>query len=227
MCIRDRGDAWEAALSWSRSGQLTAHMPTRPYPVEDWLHGVARVRESLRHFEQASLLGGVVGRLELELTAVQLPHASEPWLALELPADFALTGDRLLYTAQYPGPFSKIAPHCGLLLDEWTEVLPGTTETTGVAFNYDRPDSEPPQAMLLVTPPQFRGAWRWDDLVAALHETLDLARSRAVEPLAVDGSAYAQLLPATVMAATMRQISIVTDLSLNNSVGQFMESTDG
>ena len=54
---------------------------------------------------------------------------------------------------------------------------PAATETTGLAFHYDRPDSEPPQAMLLVVPPVLRGAWQWDDLVAALHETLDLART--------------------------------------------------
>ena len=70
--------------------------------------------------------------------------------------------------------------------------------------------------MLLVAPPKRTGAWNWDDLVAALHETLDLARSRAVEPTQIDGTAYAQLLPATVMTATASPITISTDLSINN-----------
>ena len=215
----EQADEWDAAMAWSRSGGLTAHLAaSRSHPVEDWLHGVARVREKMRHWEQAMLLGGVIGRAEPELRPVQLPHASEPWLALELPPGHTLTGERLLYTAHYSSPFVKTAPQCGLLLDEWTEVVPGERETTGVAFNYDRPDSEPPQTMLLVTPPRFRGGWRWDDLVAALHETIDLARLRCVEPTAIDATPYAQLLPATVMAATVREVSISTNLARNNKL---------
>ena len=52
--------------------------------------------------------------------------------------------------------------------------------------------------MLLVTPPAFVGAWQWSDVVAAMHETLDLARLRAIEPDHVDAMPYAQFLPATV-----------------------------
>ncbi len=47
-------------------------------------------------------------------------------------------------------------------------------------------------------------------------ETLDLTRTRAVEPGQIDGTAYAQLLPATVMPAAPRPITITTDLSVNN-----------
>ena len=49
-------------------------------------------------------------------------------------------------------------------------------------FHYDRPGTEPPQACCSSTPARPRGGWRWEDLVGALNETLDLARLRAVEP---------------------------------------------
>ena len=75
-----------------------------------------------------------------------------PWLAMQFPPDYTLDSDRLLYTAHYCAPFDKTARQCGLLLDEWTEVIPGTTRDTGITFNFDRPDNEPPQAILLVTP---------------------------------------------------------------------------
>jgi len=62
------------------------------------------------------------------------------------------------------------------------------------------------------------GHWRWDDLVATLNETLDAAKTRGVEPAQVDASNYAQLLPATLMAVTLYQITIATNLAINNGV---------
>jgi hypothetical protein len=207
---------WRAGYLASKQGKLTDHLD-RDFPVEDWLHGVARVRPRLSGWERVTLLADALGQHEPDLLPVQFPfEENAPWLALELPAGYQLRSDRLLYTAHYSDQPNPRDTFCGLLVDEWTERLPATGETTGIAMHYDRPGSEPPQAMLLVVPPQRAGAWTWDDLVAALHETLDLARSRAVEPTQVDGTAYAQLLPATVMTATAAPITISTDLSINN-----------
>jgi hypothetical protein len=36
-----------------------------------------------------------------------------------------------------------------LLIDEWTEAIPTTKRDTAVTFNYNRPDNEPPQTLLL------------------------------------------------------------------------------
>ncbi len=88
----------------------------------------------------------------------QFPFAAgAPWLAMQFPPDYVLDSDRLLYTAHYATPFDKTARQCGLLLDEWTEVIPDTTRDTGITFNFDRPDNEPPQAILLVTPAPATG----------------------------------------------------------------------
>jgi hypothetical protein len=165
------------------------------------------------------MLAGALGATEPELHPHQLPYMPDDrWLALDLPPDPNLQTARLLYTAHFAAPFSAAGPHCGLLLDELSETIPADTLTTGLAFHHDRPSSEAPQAMLLVTPTEFRGAWTWDDLVDALHETLDLARLRAVEPVHVDASDYAPLLPATVMAVTTRQLSISANLAFNSGV---------
>lgn len=215
-CTLPVGLATEWHNSYLGSGQLTAHLD-REFPVDDWLHGVARVRERLRQWERVVLLCGPLGRPEPELLPVQLPHRpGDPWLGLEYPPEHAIDGDRLLYTAHYATPLAPGTPVCGLLLDEWTEVIPQPVETTGIACHFDRPGSEPPQAMLLVTPPREGGAWKFDDLVATLHDTLDLARSRAVEPVHLDQSRYAHLLPATVLTATRHPITIATDLARNN-----------
>ena len=228
-----QGDGLQDALAATTSGELLKHLHDDTeieFPVDEWLYGVARVRAPMRHVEQAVLLAGALGRPEPELTPAQLPHRpGEPWLALDFPAGQAIDGDRLLYTAHYSVAFAKAAPQCGLLLDEWTEVIPGEIANTGITFHYDQPNSEAPQALLLVTPAAWDGTWHWDDLAGALTETLELARKRAVEPSQVDATAYARFLPATIMAATLHGISIATALAANNHVYDFVrrEGTDG
>jgi hypothetical protein len=80
-------------------------------------------------------------------------------------------------------------------------VIPAERETTGVAVHHNGPDSEPPQAMLLVVPPvRTAGAqWAATDLVDAITETFELAKTRAVEPAHLDMTAFAHLLPATML----------------------------
>jgi hypothetical protein len=226
----------QLAADWKKartdSGKLIKHLVDdfkRDFPVDDWVHGIARVREKPRLWEKAvlfsdalrgpgGLLSNLLGWQEPELVPIQLPYrANDHWLGMEFAAGTAITEDRLLFTAHYATePLLGSAARCGLLLDEWTEVVPAERETTGIAVNFDRPDSEPPQAMLLVAPPAKTGTWSWDDLVAAVNETYDLAKTRAVEPEHLDGTAYAQLLPATVMSATRQPITISTDLAIAN-----------
>ena len=185
--------------------------------MDDWLYGVARVRPRMQALETVVQLAGAFGTTEPALEPVQFPHRpGDPWLALELPAGFDLRGaaNRLLYTASYPGGgFDKTAPAFGgLLLDEWTEVVPGTRETAGLAFHYDRPSHEPPQTMLLVTPASAGALWNWEDLRAAIPETFALAKTRAVEPRDLARTSLARLLPATLMAFTTHAISISSEL---------------
>ncbi|MGX4733433.1 hypothetical protein [Kitasatospora griseola] len=222
---------WANALAGS--GALVQHL-TRPpfgrdFPIDDWVHGVARVREKPRLWElvvelsdalrgPGGILGGLLGSAEPQLTPIQLPlRPGDHWLAMEFAPGTSITEDKVLFTAHYaPDPPIPTATRVGLLLDEWTEVIPAERETTGIALHYDGPDSQPPQAMLLVVPPVRTGAWNTDDLVAAIGETLDLAKSRGVEPEHLDNTAYAQLLPATVMSATRQPITISTDLAIAN-----------
>jgi hypothetical protein len=217
----DAGAAGDPLL-WQRTVRGT------PEPADTWLYGVARVREKMRAWEQTLMFAGAFGAREPDLLPLQIPwKAGEHWLGLEYPEDFAPDGDRLCYTAHFVIPFRQVDWQCGLLLDDWTEVLPAAQETTGLTFHYDRPNAEAPQALLLVTPPAFTGAWQWQDIVDAVTETLDRAKSRAVEPAHIDETAYARFLPMTVMAATLYQISIAQNLALNNDFLSYVQaSTD-
>ncbi|HEX3130342.1 MAG TPA: hypothetical protein VH394_23600 [Thermoanaerobaculia bacterium] len=221
-----QGDELANAVTASTSGTLLQHLvASDPFPVDTWLYGVARVREKVRSLEQVVMLTEAFEVAPPELTPLQLPFVeNEGWYALELPPDVELhperllNSDRLLYTAAFSAaPFDKTAPVCGLLLDEWTEVIPTPEVETGIAFHYDRPSCEAPQSLLLVTPSDFRGEWQWNDLVDALNETLDFAKRRAVEPDQIDATPYARFLPATVSAVTKQQITISALFALNNN----------
>ncbi|WP_433380547.1 hypothetical protein [Streptosporangium sp. CA-115845] len=205
-----------AALTASRSGAPYTHLDV-DFPVDTWLHSTARVRERLHDWEQLQLLAGAFGRPEPEFDALQLPPvAGEGWLGLDIRPDQVVDSDRLLYTAHLPAGVVPGGPQRGLLLDEWTETIPSSTAESGIAFHSDRPNTEAPQAMLLVTPTLTRGAWKWDDLVDAVCDTIDLARLRALEPRHIGELPYASFLPATLMASQVRQLTIAADLALNN-----------
>jgi hypothetical protein len=215
------------ALAASRSGDLFDFLVNPPdpgtprldFPVDTWLHGVARVREKMHAWEQTVMFSGSLGQPEPAIEAIQLPFTpGERWFALEFPPTQAVDKDHLLYTVHFASPFNPAGRQCGLLIDEWSEIIPGSSADTGLAFNFDRPNCEAPQSMLLVTPTAFRGAWQWDDLVDALNETLDLAKTRAVEPKHIDATPYAPFLPTTIMASQVYQLTISANLALNNKV---------
>jgi hypothetical protein len=228
----DQGNELKNALGVNQSGQLLDFQISarkQLFPVDTWLYGVARVREKMQHWEQLVILTGAFGLTEPDLTPLQIPfHSDDSWLALEYPADYKFDGDRLLYTVHFAAaPFDKTEPQCGMLLDEWTEVVPGDTETTGLTFHFDRPNAEPPQAFLLVVPPAFTGAWHWEDVLDAVNETLERAKRRAVEPTQIDDTAYARFLPATIAAVTLYQISIMLNWAENNDVSRIVKVANG
>lgn len=218
--VPEQGD--ELQKAYDDQAVILTHLQTTAgidFPVDEWLTGIGRVRDKMNRLEGVVVLAEAFSDVDLTLEPLQLPYKpADSWLALPYPENYAFDGDPLLYTAHFAAPFNKTEPVCGLLVDEWTEVIPLTEETTGIAFHYDRPNSEPPQVMLLAVPPAIDGRWAWDDLVAILHETLALIERRAVEPDQIDGTEYARFLPATISATTFHPITIALNLALNNNV---------
>jgi hypothetical protein len=223
-----QADEWANAVAAATSGTLLSYLTGTEgieLPVDEWMYGAARVRPMIKAWETVTILVEALrGPADVPaLLPVQFPYqAGGSWVAMQFdPADRP-DSDRLCYTAYYPAPFDKSAAQCGLLVDEWTEVIPATDRTTGITFNFARPDNEAPQAILLVTPATASGRWQWEDLVGALNETLDLAKVRAVEPADIDQTPYSMLVPATITASTLYGISIVTSLAaVNGAIRQF------
>lgn len=217
----------EIALSAGERASLLRHaVTTDPFPLETWLAGIARVRPAEAHLERILTLAPALRRAEPEMVPLQLPYREgDYWQGTILPPGYAYGPDRLLATTIFADPGELGASQAGLLLDEWTEVIPVPEQTAAVTFRYDAPASEPPQALLLAVTPEITGAWAWDDLVDTVRETIRMARHRAVEPRQIDLSDFAQLLPAIMVpfTATGQSIGVnvgnVTAFNINLPAG--------
>lgn len=185
----------------------------RRLAVDEWLQGVASVRKQVRLLDQLQTYQDAFDREALALQPVQLPFDEKAhWIALEFPevsaeklddpTVFAPRGDFLSMVRHLPEGHSAAALQAGLLVDEWTEVIPNRIETTGIAVHYNQPNTEPPQCLLLAVSPTIKGHWEWDDLVETLTDTFDRAKRRAVEPDFLRTTPYAQLLPAVLSTFT-------------------------
>lgn len=211
-----QADEW--ANSEADTAQLLIHLNTdRDFPLDEWVYSLARVRDKVHHWENVVNLKEAFTGDSMDLKPVQLPYKpNDTWLAFDFPETYEISNDKILYTAHYATPFNKNSRQCGLLLDEWTEVIPSKTEDVGVTFHYDRPNSEPPQVILLAMPSEFKGSWQWNNLLDIVNDTLDQAKKRAIEPQQIDKTEYARFLPATVSSVTKFPISASLNYSFNN-----------
>jgi hypothetical protein len=156
-----------------------------PMAAVTWFQRAAYVRPGATRLNEAMLYGETVGSAAVRFHVGQLPfQAQDRWVALPPAPDQPFQRGRLSLVAQMASaqPIRFDQPFCGLLIDEWVETVPSPKETTGVAFHYDQPNNAPPQALLLAVPADRRTTWDLNSLEAVLHETMDLARLRAVAP---------------------------------------------
>jgi hypothetical protein len=113
------------------------------------------------------------------------------------PVDWSQSSVDLHYVIPQEGltvPGQKL--RVGFKVDEWTDFIPNTKETTGLAFQYKTPQAEAPQAILLAVPPSPEpGVWHDGELVDIIADTIDLMRIRSVSSEKVAGSVLGNLLP--------------------------------
>ena len=164
-------------------GEVVEFDPTlaAPADVDDWLDAVGRVRADVGRLTTAGLLSELLHDSGgLRASAGQSPLVpGDRWAAIGPPADDR--GGRLSVVAVTPNGAAPTvgATLCGLVVDQWSERIPGRQETTGLTFQYDAPTNRPPQSWLLAVPPAG-DEWSYDVVVTTLLETLDRARTRAV-----------------------------------------------
>ncbi len=222
----------ELMQSHADHGQLVDHAVNTlamPTPEDEWIRGVAYVRPRIAAWERIRLLRETLFASSLDLSAVQLPYRPrDSWLAVGLPDTDPATGepydiasDTLSIVTHGDAAYTAGSLRSGVLVDSWTETIPARDQSTGVAFNYNRPNAMPPQALLLAVPPEMTGHWSWDALVGILNDTLRRAKMRAVEPLLLDQRAanpeLGVLLPAVIAEFQQFALNVSLDYRLNLS----------
>jgi hypothetical protein len=178
-----------------------------------WFQRMARVRDGVARLNDALGYAEALGSGEkLKLTVAQLPHGPDDrWVGLPFEAAQGLPGGKLSLAVQSAAPVDARQPLAGLLIDEWVEVVPSATETTGIALQYDQPNAAPPQTILVAVPPEIESPWTLWSLQQVLLETLDLARIRAVDPDALDEVGH--YLPASYFACNTAGDTVSTDFT--------------
>ncbi|MEM7373632.1 MAG: hypothetical protein AAF587_33725 [Bacteroidota bacterium] len=170
--------------------------------MNQWLQEVAHVRPRMSDLEQVQMMTDIFEGQFPDIRPFQLPMETDArWVGLEYdPSVYQPQEDKLslvMLNADVLGD-SLASDQIGIVLDEWIEVLPQQEELTGITFNYDQPNAEAPQSILLAVTPQETNSWEWDDLVQTLNDTLDLAKIRAVEPAHFQNEFFSQLFPAVI-----------------------------
>jgi hypothetical protein len=183
---------------------------TEAETIDTWLSEAALVRKPLRHFRQVSILRELFHNVEdafKEPMVTQLPFLPKvPWIGnsiketdLEKIAPEMRPNTSILM--ETPADFKVDKSFTGILLDEWSEFIPSSTTDTGLAFQYDQPNTEPPQVMLLAVSPVEGGNWQWEYLMGAVEDALNLSKSRLVTPtqLKTQSKVLDDILPTLVL----------------------------
>jgi hypothetical protein len=207
-------NAGELEQTFAASDTLQGGDPEQAF---QWLHRVAQVRPAAADLNDAlAYARALSGMDQLELQVGQLPfQPDDRWIGLPLDAGREPVANRVSLVAEVPTGFDPAAPMAGLLVDEWVETLPSTSETTGVAFHADQPGSRAPNAILIAVPPDPAQPWDLATLERVLRETLDLAKLRAVDTEAL--SQLGHFLPALFFASNARGKTVSTDFSVNHA----------
>ena len=228
FAYNNNGDIQQSHVDETQLLQYASGSAGMPFPVDEWMQNAAEVRPRLARWDEIRMLAEA-RNTSLDLSPVQLPYKQkDSWLAVPFPSTdgidptkpFGIDQDTLSVVIHGIQAFVN-GPQAGLLIDEWTEHIPTDSETTGITFNYEQPNSFPPQALLLAVPPVVKGNWDWNEIIGILTDTLERAKLRAVEPqmLATTGKVEtAVLLPALLSNFTQADLDLALDYRINLNI---------
>lgn len=192
-----------------------------PLAAETTIGRIARIRDRPAVFREAYSYGEVLtGTPMWNLDVGQLPHRpDDEWMGL---AEAASSTGRQSVLAQLEtglataGSAVGAGPMAGVYVDGWSETIPDDTQITGVAVNYDAPDSTAPNAVLLAVPPtDDRWSWSVPDVREMVVDATETMKIRMVDPEAARDH-LGELLPAVWLPNTdeAKPSSPSVDLSL-------------
>jgi hypothetical protein len=179
--------------------------------VERWVHKAARVRPGLERWRRSRLFAHALGAPTVAWEVVQLPHVpTATWRGLAFAGGATPPSGTLSVVLHRPWKTAPSVGWAGLLIEEWSELIPSGLQQTGIAFNYPSPRAEAPQAILVAVPPAEATAWSTPALADVVRETFDLARLRLLTPDLL--TSYSLLLPATALSVNTGTDTLSTNL---------------
>jgi hypothetical protein len=173
-----------------------ALLGTDPLAPATWLAQHAHVRASARRLADALIAAEMFGGSGMDAVwAAQLPHTpGSRWIGLPRESTAPPTATASL-VAHSAAAIDFTKPLAGLLIDQWSDIVPADHETTGMSFHYDAPGARAPQTIVVAVPGDPRAAsWTVEALAGTVRETVALARIRALDGDDLD--AVGRFLPA-------------------------------
>ncbi|MEQ8706055.1 MAG: hypothetical protein RIC19_19145 [Phaeodactylibacter sp.] len=170
------------------------------FAIERWLQTQAPLRPQTDIYYRCNMLTDLFGGTKEGdgFALLQLPLLEGkpgPWVGWEY-GDFVPHGDTMAMALELQKDFSfSNGTFSGLLVDDWQELVPDPEVNAGIALQYDQPDTEAPNAVLLAMTPRAGAAWDWPTLQGAVLDNLHLSKIRAVDPDIIRASFLDQLLP--------------------------------
>ena len=181
------------------------------FALTEWLQRLTRVHDGARRLGDLLLYADALGGADpVRLRVAQLPTVpGDRWLGLPFENGVPPKGVVSLVACQPLGRLNPNRTFAGLLVDQYTEVLPALAKTTGLALHYDQPNATPPQAIVLGVPPRPGVDWTLETLLATINDTLELAKVRMVDLDALQAAGH--FLPATYLAFNAKGVTAATD----------------
>ena len=164
--------------------------------VDDNIQSLSKVSPQMMRFHQLRLFqkwnafDGDDAVQPAPIVPMQIPIIGDKavWLGTEVESE-EYVGDAFTYMVEQPANFPYFNKEgqpllAGIVIDHWIERIPYKDQTAGLAFNYDQPDAEAPQALLLAvsTKDGNKSYWSEDMLLRTVKSTMNLVKCRSVEP---------------------------------------------
>jgi hypothetical protein len=170
-----------------------------PLQLENWIKEASKVREPMLKLQNVRQIMQVTMIEEGEMAVIQLPFKPDKdreWLGREVSSEDLLDDkESILLMEKDNLRIGDEGWNTGMVFDRWMELIPYRTQEAGLVFNFDQPNAEAPQTVLLSICPRIRTKydkfgkrplriknWSLNDLIMTLTDTQGMAKNRAIEP---------------------------------------------
>ena len=178
-------------------------VPDQDALIDTWLTGVHQLRPNVGNLQWVNLISFKQRQQpsKTKYKVWQIPYQNDDqWVAV--PHSARNLGNKNSYVAEYNGNLAGKRPRskfCGLLIDEWVESIPSLEETTGIAVNINKPNAQPPQALLCSIKCNGTPGWNYPEIVQSVLHAFKLSVIRGADPDKLPNRIWKEIIPATVI----------------------------